>query len=71
MNWAEEIDLKTGRPVVASAKMTKADINTKGVCPAAQGAKNMQPVSYDEKTKLFYAGTNHICMDYQSLHRQI
>ena len=65
VNWAERIDLQTGRPVVAEAKMTKADANTKNICPAAQGAKNMQPVSYDAKTKLFYAGTNHICMDYQ------
>ena len=66
VNWAKEIDLKTGRPVVESDKMTKADMNVKGICPAAQGAKNMQPVSYDPKTKLFYAGTNHICMDYQA-----
>jgi len=65
VNWAERVDLETGRPVVVAAKMTKADTNTKNVCPAAQGAKNMQPVSYDAKTRLFYAGTNHICMDYQ------
>jgi PQQ-dependent dehydrogenase (methanol/ethanol family) len=65
VNWAERVDLESGRPVVAAGKMTQADTNTKGVCPAAQGAKNMQPVSYDGKTKLFYAGTNHICMDYQ------
>jgi PQQ-dependent dehydrogenase (methanol/ethanol family) len=65
VNWAEKVDLESGRPVVAAGKMTQADTNTKGVCPAAQGAKNMQPVSYDAKTKLFYAGTNHICMDYQ------
>src|SRR5947207_13228428 len=65
VNWAERIDLETGRPIVAAAKMTKADTNTKNICPAAQGAKNMQPVSYDAKTKLFYAGTNRNCKDYQ------
>src|SRR5881397_4403281 len=65
VNWAERIDLQTGRPVVTASKMTQADTNTKNICPAAQGAKNMQPVSYDAKTRLFYAGTNHICMDYQ------
>ena len=65
VNWAERIDLQTGRPVLAAGKMTQADTNTKNICPAAQGAKNMQPVSYDAKTRLFYAGTNHICMDYQ------
>ena len=47
-------------------KMTKEDVNVKDICPAAQGAKNHQPASYDPKTKLFYVGTNHICMDYQA-----
>jgi PQQ-dependent dehydrogenase (methanol/ethanol family) len=66
VNWATSIDMKTGRPNVDPAKMTKADVNVQNICPAAQGAKNMLPVSYDSKTKLFYAGTNHICMDYQA-----
>src|SRR2546430_11534420 len=66
LNWAKEIDMKTGRPVVDPAKMTRADVNVKEICPAAMGAKNMQPISYDPRTKLFYAATNHICMDYQS-----
>ena len=65
-NWAQEIDLKTGRPIVAPDKMTKEDVNVKNICPAAQGAKNHQPASYDPKSKLFYVGTNHICMDYQA-----
>jgi PQQ-dependent dehydrogenase (methanol/ethanol family) len=66
VNWAKEIDMKTSRPVVDPAKMTRADVNVKEICPAAMGAKNMQPVSYDPRTKLFYAATNHICMDYQA-----
>jgi lanthanide-dependent methanol dehydrogenase len=65
-NWANEIDLKTGRPIQNPAKMTKEGVNVKDICPAAQGAKNHQPASYDPKTKLFYVGTNHICMDYQA-----
>jgi lanthanide-dependent methanol dehydrogenase len=65
-NWAEKIDLETGRPVLNEAKMTKEDVNVKDICPAAQGAKNHQPASYDPKSKLFYLGTNHICMDYQA-----
>jgi lanthanide-dependent methanol dehydrogenase len=65
-NWAKEIDLKTGRPVLNPDKMTKEDVNVKDICPAAQGAKNHQPASYDPKSKLFYVGTNHICMDYQA-----
>jgi len=58
--------LKTGRPVLNPDKMTKEDVNVKEICPAAQGAKNHQPASYDPRTKLFYVGTNHICMDYQA-----
>jgi PQQ-dependent dehydrogenase (methanol/ethanol family) len=65
-NWAKEIDLKTGRPVLNPDKMTKEDVNVKEICPAAQGAKNHQPASYDPGTKLFYVATNHICMDYQA-----
>ena len=65
-NWANEIDLKTGRPILNPSKMTKEGVNVKDICPAAQGAKNHQPASYDPKTKLFYLGTNHICMDYQA-----
>lgn len=65
-NWAKEIDLKTGRPVLNPDKMTKEDVNVKDICPAAQGAKNHQPASYDPVSKLFYVGTNHICMDYQA-----
>ena len=65
-NWAKEINLETGRPVLNPDKMTKADVNVKDICPAAQGAKNHQPASWDPRTKLFYVATNHICMDYQA-----
>ena len=65
-NWAKEIDLKSGRPVLNPDKETREDVNVKEICPAAQGAKNHQPASYDPRTKLFYVGTNHICMDYQA-----
>ncbi len=65
-NWAKEIDLKTGRPVLNPDKETREDVNVKEICPAAQGAKNHQPASYDPRSKLFYVGTNHICMDYQA-----
>jgi len=66
VNWAKEIDLKSGRPVLNPEKETHEDVNVKDICPAAQGAKNHQPASYDPRTKLFYVGTNHICMDYQA-----
>jgi glucose dehydrogenase len=47
-------------------KMTRAGINVKNICPASEGDKDQQPVSFDPQTKLFYAPLNHICMDYQA-----
>jgi PQQ-dependent dehydrogenase (methanol/ethanol family) len=66
VNWADEIDPKTWRPIVNPAKMTVADKNVEGICPAAQGDKDEQPVSYDPQTGLFYAPLNHLCMSYQA-----
>ena len=69
-NWAEKIDLKTGRPVrVAkfSPDHNGEGVNTKRVCPAAVGAKDQQPAAYSPATDLFYVPTNHLCMDYEPL----
>ena len=68
VNWATHVDMKTGRPQVVSKYSTAqngADVNTKGVCPAALGSKDQQPASFDPNTKLFYVPTNHVCMDYE------
>ena len=57
--------MKTGRPQVVAKYSTAqngADVNTKGICPAALGSKDQQPASYDPNTKLFYVPTNHVCM---------
>jgi PQQ-dependent dehydrogenase (methanol/ethanol family) len=68
VNWATHVDMKSGRPQVVSKYSTAqngADVNTKGVCPAALGSKDQQPASFDPNTKLFYVPTNHVCMDYE------
>jgi PQQ-dependent dehydrogenase (methanol/ethanol family) len=68
VNWATHVDMKSGRPAVVAKYSTAqngADVNTKGVCPAALGTKDQQPASYSEKTKKFYVPTNHVCMDYE------
>ncbi|MFG6448946.1 methanol/ethanol family PQQ-dependent dehydrogenase [Roseateles sp. BYS180W] len=68
VNWASHVDMKTGRPVTVAKYSTArngADVNTKGVCPAALGTKDQQPASFDPNTKLFYVPTNHVCMDYE------
>jgi len=66
VNWASGIDPKTNEPVVNEDKMTVAGKNVTDICPAAQGDKDEQPVSYDPQTDLFYAPLNHLCMSYQA-----
>lgn len=66
VNWAKGIDPQTHEPIVDPTKMTTANKNVKDICPAAQGDKDEQPVSYDPQTGLFYAPLNHLCMDYQA-----
>jgi lanthanide-dependent methanol dehydrogenase len=65
VNWAKRIDLKTGRPVVDSTKLTGETKGTvKHICPTLEGGKNQQPAAYSPLTRLFYVPTNNMCMDY-------
>jgi lanthanide-dependent methanol dehydrogenase len=73
VNWATEVvmDPKSaqyGRPQVVASKSTflnGQDVNSKGICPAALGSKDMQPAAFSPLTGLFYVPTNHVCMDYE------
>jgi len=68
VNWASHVDMKSGRPQVVprySTEQNGEDVNTTGICPAALGSKNQQPVSYSPQTGLFYISGNHVCMDYE------
>ena len=73
VNWTDGVDMKKdsptyGRPHVLDDYSTQfhgADVNTKGICPAALGSKDEQPAAYSPDTKLFYVPTNHVCMDYE------
>ena len=49
VNWAERIDLKTGRPVkVYEHSPLKVGVNTQA-CPSAMGGKDQQPCAVDPK----------------------
>ena len=68
VNWATGVDMKTGRPQTVAKYSTArngAEVNTKGVCPAALGSKDEQPSAFSPKTSRFYVPTNHVCMDYE------
>ncbi len=63
-NWAEKIDMKTGRPVkVAEHSPLKAGVNTQA-CPSAMGGKDQQPAAVDPTDPtFFYVPTNNWCME--------
>jgi len=68
VNWATGVDMKTGRPITVAKYSTArngADVNSKGICPAALGSKDQQPASFNPKNGMFYVPTNHVCMDYE------
>ena len=65
MNWAEKIDMKTGRPVkVSEHSPLKVGGNTQA-CPSAMGGKDQQPVrGRSERCRgMFYVPTNNWCME--------
>ncbi|HEY2809525.1 MAG TPA: PQQ-dependent dehydrogenase, methanol/ethanol family [Steroidobacteraceae bacterium] len=69
-NWAQSVDLATGRPVIDPAKQTGASKgNVKGICPSLEGGVSpASPPAYSPRTHLFYSSTNNICMDYAAVH---
>ncbi len=65
VNWATDVDKKSGVPNKLASASTHQDYNAKGVCPAALGTKDQQPASYSPKTGLIYSPLNHVCMTYE------
>ncbi|MGD9669352.1 MAG: methanol/ethanol family PQQ-dependent dehydrogenase [Hyphomicrobiaceae bacterium] len=73
VNWTTGVEMDPskpnyGRPYVVDKYSTAkngADVNTKGICPAALGTKDQQPATFSPKTGHFYVPTNHVCMDYE------
>ena len=64
VDWAEKVDLKTGRPVkVREHSPFEIGRNTPA-CPSAMGGKDQQPCSVDPKEpNIFYCPTNNWCME--------
>lgn len=65
VNWATDVDMKSGVPNKLASASTHQDYNAKGVCPAALGTKDQQPAAYSPKTGLIYTPLNHVCMTYE------
>ncbi|MEZ0231631.1 MAG: methanol/ethanol family PQQ-dependent dehydrogenase [Methylophilaceae bacterium] len=65
INWATKVDLKTGVPTKDAKYSTHQDYNAKGICPAALGVKDQQPMAYSPRTGNMYIPLNHVCMTYE------
>ena len=73
VNWSDKVEMDRsspdyGRPHVDAAFAPThggEDGDTKGICPAALGAKDEQPSAFSPLTGLFYVPTSSLCMDYR------
>ena len=64
VNWAEKVDLKTGRPVKVAEHSPLMPQNNVQACPSAMGGKDQQPASVDPSDpENFYVPTNNWCME--------
>lgn len=64
LNWAREIDLRTGLPVVNPDKETTTERWVRDICPADVGGKDHEPAAFSPRTGWFYVPVQNICMDY-------
>jgi PQQ-dependent dehydrogenase (methanol/ethanol family) len=70
VNWAQSVDLGSGRPVLNPEKQTGASRgNVKDICPSLEGGVSpASPPAFSPRTHLFYTATNNLCMDYAAKH---
>jgi len=66
-NWADRIDLRTGRPVENPAYRTREGVVTHGICPSSTGGKDEPPGAFSPATGWFYFANTNDCMDYEGL----
>lgn len=63
VNWAEKVDMKTGRPVKVYEHSPLLVNQMAQACPSAMGGKDQQPASVDPRDpEIFYVPTNNWCM---------
>jgi alcohol dehydrogenase (cytochrome c) len=62
VNWATGFTAE-GRPIVNPAKVTNYDKKVTNVCPASEGGKWWNPMSYNPKLKMVVVPSREICVD--------
>lgn len=65
VNWADKIDLASGRPVESAITQRVRAGADEVIFPSAIGGKNWTPVSWNPATKLVYANTLDFGFPYQ------
>ena len=65
VNWADKIDMATGRPVESAVLKRVRAGGDEEIFPSVLGGKNWQPMSWNPATKLAYANTLNISWPYQ------
>jgi PQQ-dependent dehydrogenase (methanol/ethanol family) len=69
-DWAEKIDLKTGRPIKVREHSPLEVGRNVATCPSAMGGKDQQPCSVDPaEPNKFYCPTNNWCMELEPQER--
>ncbi len=63
-DWAERVDMETGRPVENPKYRLTSTNSVDAVWPSFIGGKNWQPMAYSPKTKLAYIPANHLGMSF-------
>src|SRR3569623_1806804 len=66
VNWADGVDLKTGRPMANSDFNDAVAGKNVEAWPAVSGGTNWQHVSFSQKTNLLYINTLHVGMTYEA-----
>lgn len=65
VNWADRIDLATGRPVESELTKRIRAGSSEMVWPSVLGGKNWSPMSWNPQTALAYANTLNVSWPYQ------
>jgi PQQ-dependent dehydrogenase (methanol/ethanol family) len=64
VDWAEKVDLVTGRPLKVKEHSPFERGRNVAACPSAMGGKDQQPASVDPaEPNIFYVPTNNWCME--------
>jgi alcohol dehydrogenase (cytochrome c) len=65
VNWADKIDLATGKPVESAATKKIRNGESAEIFPSVLGGKNWTPMSWNPATGLAYANTLNMSWPYQ------